>query len=94
MGGRSEDPEANKRKAVDFARRALAVAGDDPAILANAAYALAYIGEDLGAMMALIDRALALNPSFARGWYISGVLSSLRAECLELVRRFVRSEQE
>jgi len=72
--GRSEDPEANKRKAADFARRALVVAQDDPAILANAAYALAYIGEDLGAMMALIDRALALNPSFARGWYISGAL--------------------
>ena len=25
-------------------------------------------------MMALVDRALALNPSFARGWYISGVI--------------------
>jgi adenylate cyclase len=74
MRGLSEDPEASKRKAADFARRALAVAGDDPAILANAAYALAYIGEDLGAMMALIDRALALNPSFARGWYISAAL--------------------
>jgi adenylate cyclase len=52
----------------------LEVAGDDPAILANAAYALAYFGEDIGAMMALVDRALALNPSFARGWHISGVL--------------------
>jgi len=72
MGGRSEDPEANKRKAAAFARRALVVAGEDPAILANAAYALAYIGEDLGGMVALIDRVLALNPSFARGWYISG----------------------
>jgi len=74
MGGRSEEPEASKRKAAAFARRALAVAGDDPAIVVNAAYALAYIGEDLGAMMALINRALALNPSFARGWYISGAL--------------------
>jgi adenylate cyclase len=27
-------------------------------------------------MMALIDRALALNPSFARGWYLSGILRS------------------
>ena len=25
-------------------------------------------------MMALVDRALALNPSFARGWFISGLL--------------------
>ena len=36
--------------------------------------ALAYFGEDIGAMMALVDRALALNPNFARGWHISGVL--------------------
>jgi adenylate cyclase len=61
-------------KGTDFARRALEVAGDDPAILANAAYTLGYLGEDIGATMALVDRALALNPSFARGWFISGVL--------------------
>jgi len=72
--GRSEDPEADRRKAPDFARRALEVAGDDPGILANAAFALAYVGEDIGAMMALVDRALALNPNFARGWHISGTL--------------------
>ena len=40
----------------------------------NAAFALAYFGEDIGAMMALVDRALALNPSFSRGWHLSGVL--------------------
>ena len=45
--------------------------------LADAAYALAFVGEDIGAMMALVDRALALNPSFARGWYISGGLRLL-----------------
>ena len=50
------------------------MAGDDPGILANAAYALASFGEDIGAMMALVDRALALNPNFARGWHISGFL--------------------
>ena len=71
--GRSEDPEADRRKGIDFARRALEVAEDDPGILANAAHALAYFGEDIGAMIALVDRALALNPSFARGWYISGL---------------------
>jgi hypothetical protein len=25
-------------------------------------------------MLGLVDRALALNPSFARGWYLSGLL--------------------
>src|SRR5271169_4849592 len=74
LDGRSEEREADRQKGTDFARRALEVAGDDPGILANAALALAYFGEDIGAMMALVDRALGLNPNFARGWHISGML--------------------
>jgi hypothetical protein len=42
-------------------------AGDDPEILANAAHGLAYFGEDIYAMMALVDRALEFNPNHARG---------------------------
>jgi adenylate cyclase len=72
--GRSADPEAERRKGTDFAWRALDVAGDDPNILANAADALSYYGEDSGALMALVDRALALNPNYARGWHVSGVV--------------------
>jgi tetratricopeptide (TPR) repeat protein len=72
--GRSEDPEADRLKGADFARRALEVAGDDPAVLATAAHTLAYFGEDIDAMMALLDRALALNPNYARGWHSSGIL--------------------
>jgi TolB-like protein/class 3 adenylate cyclase len=73
VDGRSEDPATDRLKGIDFARRALEVAGDDP-ILANAALTLGYFGEDIGAMTALVDRSLALNPNFARGWHISGVL--------------------
>jgi len=73
-GNQSEDRAADSLKGADFARRALEVAVDDPGILANAGLALAYFGEDIGAMTALVNRALALNPSFARGWYISGVI--------------------
>jgi adenylate cyclase len=71
---RSEDREAHVLKGVDFARRALEVGGDDPGVLAHAAQALAYLGEDIGAMMALVDRALAINPNYARGWVVSGIL--------------------
>ena len=74
LDGRSEDRERDHVKGVDFARRALEVAGDDPGILANAAYALGFFGEDIGAMMALLDRALVFNPNFARGWLLSGTL--------------------
>jgi class 3 adenylate cyclase len=72
--GLSEDPEADRLKGADFARRALEVAGDDPAVLATAAHTLAYFGEDIDAMIALVDRALALNPNYARGWHSSGIL--------------------
>jgi adenylate cyclase len=80
IDGRSEDREADRRKGADFARRALEVAGDDPGILANAAQALAYFGEDIGAPIALVDRALALNPNYARGWHISGLLRLLAGQ--------------
>jgi tetratricopeptide (TPR) repeat protein len=42
--------------------------------LADAAFALACFGEDLDGMTALVDRALAFNPNYARGWYTSGFL--------------------
>jgi adenylate cyclase len=71
---RSEDWEADRLKGADFARRALEVAGDDPGVLANAALALAYFGEDIGAMVTLVDHALALNSNYARGWHIGGLL--------------------
>ena len=72
--GWTEAPETNRGKATALARQALQMAQNDPGTLANAAEALAYFGEDIGAMIELVDRALALNPSFARGWYRSGVL--------------------
>ena len=74
VDGRSKDPEADRRKGIDLARRALRATADDPGTVINAAAALAFFGEDIGAMVALVERALALNPSFARGWHMSGVL--------------------
>ena len=66
--------EENRRAAVDLAREALRVAADDPGVLGRAAIVLGRFGEDIDAALALIDRALVLNPSFAFGWYWSGWL--------------------
>jgi len=68
------DRDAFRPKGIGFARRAIEVAEDDPGVLANAAMALAVLGEDLDAMITLVDRALAFNPSYAGGWHISGFL--------------------
>ena len=76
LDDRSQDPAADRLRGADFARRALEVAGDDPVVLVHAAHALAYFGEDIDAMLALVDRALVLSPNFARGWHIRGTLRS------------------
>jgi tetratricopeptide (TPR) repeat protein len=72
--GWAEHLETNRRRACDLARQAHEVGENDPVILADTALVLALFGEDIGAMIGLVDRALALNPSFARGWYLSGLL--------------------
>ena len=74
LNGWAEEPDVSRSKAGDLARRALQVTQNDPGVLVNSAHVLAQLGEDIGAMIGLVERALALNPSFARGWYISGFL--------------------
>src|SRR6516225_215600 len=71
LSGWTETPERNRRAAIEHAKRALQAAGNDPDTLAHAAHALAYFGENIDAVMALVDRALGLNPISARGWAIS-----------------------
>src|SRR5262249_42755277 len=73
-GGWVKDPETSRRRAIDLARQALEVGENDHRVLAGAAFVLGWFGEDIGAMIGLVDRALALNPSYARGWSTSGVL--------------------
>jgi TolB-like protein/class 3 adenylate cyclase len=70
-----DDPDTNRRKGGERARQAVAAAGDDPTVLAYAAFALAFLGEDIGTQIDLVDRALVLNPSFARAWMLRGALS-------------------
>ena len=76
INGWNEEPERNRNIGMDYARRALLVGEEDAATLANAAYILANFGEDIDTMLGIVDRALALNPSFARGWYLSGNMKS------------------
>ena len=74
LHGWADDRERNRRKSLDLARQALRSAPDDPEVLAHAAHVLGYFDEDIDAAVALVDRALVLNPSYAGGWYWSGVL--------------------
>jgi TolB-like protein/Tfp pilus assembly protein PilF len=74
VSGWSEEPESNRQKAMELARRALQVAGDDPNVLCEAAFALGYFGEEIDIAISLLDRGLELNPSYARAWQWGGWL--------------------
>src|SRR5262249_56465188 len=79
----------NRRTAISLARDALSAAADDPGVLGRAAMVLGRFGEDIDAALALIDRALALNPSFAYGWYWSGWLRLFAGRADLAIQHFV-----
>jgi TolB-like protein/class 3 adenylate cyclase len=91
--GWASDPDLARERGLDLARRALAPAGTEPVVIVNAAYALAYFGEDIGAMLAMIDRAVLLNPSFARGWYLSGMLRLMAGDLDTAIDHIERSQR-
>jgi adenylate cyclase len=74
------DARGNAGKALELARRALRAAPEDPEVLAAGAYVLGVRGEDIAVAISLADRALALNPSFARGWLGSGLLRAFAGD--------------
>jgi TolB-like protein/class 3 adenylate cyclase/Tfp pilus assembly protein PilF len=84
----TNDPETTRCKGVELARRALGTATDEPDVLGNAAFVLAYFGEDIDAAIELIDRALALNPSFARGWRDSGFVRLFAGQPETAIKHF------
>jgi adenylate cyclase len=85
-----DSPDAARAQSVDYARRAVRAAVDDPFVLASAAVVLGYFGEDIDAAIALMDRSLAANPSSAYAWFFSGVLQECRAarHCDRAYREF------
>jgi TolB-like protein/class 3 adenylate cyclase len=74
ISGWTSDPVESHRNGLTLTRCALRVAEDDPYVLAHAAHILGLLGEDIDAAIVLVDRALQLNPSYARGWDRSGWL--------------------
>src|SRR5271156_1264836 len=67
-----EDVETNQEKGITRARLAVESAGDDPGVLALAAFPLSFLGEDIATQIELADRALVLNPSFSASLVFAG----------------------
>jgi TolB-like protein len=63
-----------------LARRAVVLGRDDAVALTRAGHALGHLTGDLDGGIALIDRALLLNPNFAPAWFLGGFLRIFRGE--------------
>ncbi|MGH7060094.1 MAG: tetratricopeptide repeat protein [Stellaceae bacterium] len=91
VNGWIDDLEANRRKGINLARQAIRFAPDDPEALATSGFALGYFGEDIDGAIRLIDRSLAFNPSFARGWVWSAVLRNFAGQPSVAIEHYNRS---
>jgi adenylate cyclase len=89
--GWSENFGSDRERAVDLARQALQADSDDPGVLAPSAVVLAAFGEGIDAATLLIDRALEVNPSFALGWFRSGVIRTLAGRPYIAIEHFETS---
>lgn len=74
VSGWVDDPVINRLKSVELARQALQADSHAPTVLTEAARVLAHFTEEIDSAVAMIERALDLNPSYARGWYWNGWL--------------------
>jgi tetratricopeptide (TPR) repeat protein len=74
VNGWMNDPLAETTEGTRLARRAVELGEDDAVALTRSGHALAHLAGDLDGGIALIDRALALNPNLASAWFLGGFL--------------------
>ena len=81
-------------EATRLARLAAQLGKDDAVALAFGGLALGYVAGDFEGALALVDRALSLNPNLATAWYASGTVRAFRGGepdvAIEHLRRAMR----
>ena len=75
-----DHPEEHRRQALELVARAVEFGADDASVLAQAANAALELDRDMNRAEMLIDRATALNPGLAFGWFISGIVHLIKGE--------------
>jgi TolB-like protein len=74
-----------------LARRAVDLGKDDAVALARSGSALSHFGGDLDSCIALLDRALVLNPNLAAAWFLGGFVRVWHGEPDDAIERFTRA---
>ena len=74
-----------------LARLAIELGRDDAVALTRAGHALSHFTGDLDAGIALIDRAMQLNPNLASAWFLGGFLRALNGETASALEHFTHA---
>src|SRR3546814_17534885 len=89
---RSDRPQEASEGA-RLARRAVELGRDDAVALTRGGHALGHFGGDLDACIALLDRALVLDPNLSAAWYLSGFQRIARGDHDDAIGRFARDRK-
>jgi TolB-like protein/Tfp pilus assembly protein PilF len=74
-----------------LARRAVELGRDDAVALTRGGHALAHLSGDLNSGIALLDRAVHLNPNLAAAWFLGGFLRIWHGESEAAIAHFERA---
>lgn len=91
INGWMTDRSQEAAEGVRLARRAVELGRDDAVALTRSGHALGHLVGDLDGGIALLDRALALNPNLAAAWFLGGFLRAWRGESDTAIEHFARA---
>lgn len=91
LSGWLTNPGAEVAEGIRLARLAVELGQNDAVALAAGAHALAHLAGDLDNSVALLDRALALDPNLAFAWYLGGFVRLWRGHPDDAIRCLARA---
>jgi TolB-like protein len=91
INGWMTDPAGESAEGAQLARRAVELGVNDAVALTRGGHALGHFGGDLDGCIALLDKALVLNPNLSAAWYLGGFQRISRGEHDDAIGRIAHA---
>ena len=91
VNGWIEDVAQEIAEGAQMAQRAVELGRDDAVALTRGGHALAHLAGDLDSGIALLDRAVVLNPNLASAWFLGDFLRAWHGESEGAIAHFERA---
>jgi TolB-like protein/Tfp pilus assembly protein PilF len=91
VNGWMDDQAQEIAEGAQLARRGVELGRDDAVALTRSGHALAHLTGDIDGGVALLDRAIMLNPNLASAWFLGGFLRVWHGESDSAIEHFERA---